>query len=64
MISRKINKIYLAGFDGFPKDEPNQDSTHEMLDKLQKINKFKKLELTSLTSTKLNLKKINLNQMI
>ena len=32
LISRNINKIYLAGFDGFSKDEPNQDSTFEILE--------------------------------
>ena len=64
LISRNINKIYLAGFDGFSKDEPNQDSTFEILESFKKMKKFKKVQLMTLTSTKLNLKKVNINQII
>ena len=58
LISRNITKIYLAGFDGFSKDEPNHDSAFEIL------KSFKKIHLMTLTQTKHNLKKVNPSELI
>ena len=64
LISRNINQIYLAGFDGFTKDGPNQDSTFAILESFKKMKKVKKVQLMTWTSTRLNLKKVNINQII
>lgn len=64
LISRNINQIYLAGFDGFSKDEPNQDSTKEILDAFKNMKKFRKVKLATLTPTKFDLRKININKLI
>lgn len=62
LVSRNIKQIYLAGFDGYSKDEINQDTTFEMLETLKKLNKFKKIKIVSLTNTNLNLKKVSINK--
>ena len=35
LISKNIKKIYLAGFDGYALDEPNQDESFEMIEDLK-----------------------------
>ena len=57
-----IKKIYLAGFDGYSLDEPNQDESFEMIESLKKKYSIKNFNFYSLTKTKLNIKKINLNK--
>jgi len=62
LISQKINRIYLAGFDGYSKDEPNQDMSFEMINTLKKKYYKKNISIASLTKTKLNIKKINIKK--
>ncbi len=62
LISKNIKKIYFAGFDGYSKDEPNQDMSFEMIKFLKKQYSKKNIHFSSLTPTKLNMKKININQ--
>ena len=62
LISKNIKKIYFAGFDGYSKDEPNQDMSFEMIKFLKEKYSKKNINFSSLTPTKLNVKKINLNQ--
>lgn len=62
LISKNIKKIYLAGFDGYSLDEPNQDESFEMIESLKKKYSSKNFNFYSLTKTKLNIKKIDLNK--
>ena len=60
LISKNFKKIYFAGFDGYSKDELNQDSTQELLNDIKKKYKKNKRNFASLTKTKLNLRFVNL----
>ena len=60
LISKNFKKIYFAGFDGYSKDELNQDSTQEFLNDIKKKYKKNKISFASLTKTKLNLRFVNL----
>ncbi len=62
LISRDVKKIYFAGFDGYLKDEPNQDATFEMLEFLKKKYQKNKIDLASITNTNLNLRKASLKE--
>ena len=62
LISRNIKQIYFAGFDGYSKDEPNQDSTFEMLEFLRKKYQKNKVNLASFTTTNLNLRKASFKE--
>lgn len=62
LISKNIKKIYLAGFDGYSLDEPNQDESFEIIESLMKKYSSKNFNFYSLAKTKLNIKKINLNK--
>lgn len=62
LISIKIKKIYLAGFEGYSKDEPNQDSTNDILKKI-KIYFENKIKFASLTKTKLSLRLAKLSEL-
>ena len=62
LISKNIKQIYLAGFDGYSKDDPNQDMSFEMIKFLKKQYLKKNINFSSLTPTKLNVKRININQ--
>ena len=62
LISKNIKKIYLAGFDGYSLDEPNQDESFEIIESLKKKYSSKNFNFYSLSKTKLNIKKINLNK--
>ena len=62
LISKNIKKIYLAGFDGYALDEPNQDESFEMIEDLKKKYSSKNFNFFSLSKTKLNIKKVNLNK--
>ena len=62
LISRDVKKIYFAGFDGYLKDEPNQDATFEMLEFLKKRYQKNKIDLASITNTNLNLRKASLKE--
>jgi 4-hydroxy 2-oxovalerate aldolase len=62
LISKNIEKIFLAGFDGYSKDEPNQDVSFELINFIKKRYSKKNIQFASLTPTKLNVKKININQ--
>ena len=48
-ISAGVEKIYIAGFDGFKKDDPYTDTTQNMINIFKK--KFKINYITSLTKT-------------
>ena len=48
LISKNIKKIYLAGFDGYSLDEPNQDESFEMIESLKKNIQVKILIFTHL----------------
>lgn len=63
LISKGFKKIYLAGFDGYLKDVPNQDSTQELLNDIRKKYKKNKISFASLTKTKLNLRFANINEL-
>ena len=62
LISRNIKRIYLAGFDGYSKDETNQDSTFEMIDFLRKKYQKNKVNLASLTNTNFKLRKASFKE--
>ena len=62
LISRNIKTIYLAGFDGYSKDEPNQDIAPELMYQIKKRYYNEKLNIYSLTKTKLKLNKKNISQ--
>ena len=62
LISRNIKTIYLAGFDGYSKDEPNQDIAPELMYHIKKRYYNEKLNIYSLTKTKLKLNKKNISQ--
>ncbi len=62
LISKNIKKIYLAGFDGYSLDEPNQDESFEIIESLKKKYSSKNFNFYSLAKTKLNIKKIDLNK--
>ena len=62
LISKNIKNIYFAGFDGYSVDEPNQDESFEVIESLKKRYSKKNINFASLTSSKLNIKKINLKQ--
>ena len=62
LISKNIKNIYFAGFDGYSVDEPNQDASFEMIESLKKKYSKKNINFASLTSSKLNIRKINLKQ--
>ena len=62
LISKNFKKIYFAGFDGYSKDELNQDSTQELLNDIKKKYKKNKISFVSLTKTKLNLRFANLKE--
>ena len=49
LISKNIKKIYLAGFDGYSLDEPNQDESFEMIESLKKKYSSKNFNFYSLT---------------
>jgi len=51
LVSRGINKIYIAGFDGFESNNPFKDETQIYINQLKK--NFKDLKIISLTKTKL-----------
>ena len=56
--SGKAKKILLAGFDGFPSDDPRRlemDNTFELFRKYSN-----KIEIISVTSTKYNLKSVSI----
>ena len=53
LVSLKIKNINLIGFDGYSKDEPNQDLTLEYLKELQKKYHFDVFNLNSLSSSKI-----------
>ena len=63
LISKGFKKIYLAGFDGYLKDVPNQDSTQELLNDISKKYKTKNISFASLTKTKLNLRFANIKEL-
>ena len=52
----------MAGFDGYALDEPNQDESFEMIEDLKKKYSNKNFNFFSLSKTKLNIKKVNLNK--
>ena len=60
--SGNIKTIYLAGFDGYSKDEPNQDIAPELMYQIKKRYYNEKLNIYSLTKTKLKLNKKNISQ--
>ena len=62
LISKNVKQIYLAGFDGYSLDEPNQDESFEMIESLKKKYSSKNFNFYSITKTKLNIKKIDLNK--
>ncbi|SMF79548.1 hypothetical protein [Candidatus Pelagibacter sp. HIMB1321] len=62
LISKNFENIFLAGFDGYSKDEPNQDTSFEMINSMKKMYSKKNVRFASLTPTKLSVKKININQ--
>ena len=62
LISKNIKNIYFAGFDGYSVDEPNQDASFEMIESLKKKYLKKNINFASLTTSKLNIRKINLKQ--
>ena len=62
LISKNIKKIYLAGFDGYSLDETNQDESFEAIESLRKKYSIKNFSFYSLTKTKLNINKIDLNK--
>ena len=53
-ISGNAKKIYVAGFEGYKKDDPQNDETDFYLRILQK--KFKNIYLRTITKTKYNIK--------
>ena len=53
-ISRNIKKIYLAGFDGFDKDNFNNDESAIILEMFKK--KYKNIKIISITPSKFNIK--------
>ena len=56
--SSKANKIYLAGFDGY---EKNDTKKYQMDNTIHTYKKNSSLKLLSITSTKYKIRKINLN---
>lgn len=53
-IANGAKKIYLAGFEGFGKDNPANDESEHVLQLF--INKYKNVKISSITPTKLNIK--------
>ena len=53
----------MAGFDGYLKDVPDQDSTQELLNDISKKYKTKNISFASLTKTKLNLRFANIKEL-
>ena len=53
ILSRNINKIFIAGFDGFKKNDPNMDETGYLLNK---ISRKKSFFLRSITKTDLKIR--------
>ena len=58
-ISRNAKKIYLAGFDGFDKDNFNNDESAIILEMFKKT--YKNIKIISITPTKFNIKNKKLN---
>jgi 4-hydroxy 2-oxovalerate aldolase len=53
-IANGAKKIYLAGFEGFDNDNPANDESEHVLQLFN--NKYKKVKISSITPTKLNIK--------
>ncbi len=51
-ISEGFKKVYVAGFDGFDKDDPFHDETQENIFAMKK--KFPYFKIISLTDTRIN----------
>ena len=52
-ISRKVKKIYLAGFKGFEKDSFAKDESEKTIELFK--SKYKKIKIISITPTEFNL---------
>ena len=54
----QVNKVYLAGFDGYQSDDPATDETAFVLKRFR--HSFKNFKINTITPSKYNLEKIEI----